>query len=129
MATKNTTKQIVVGEIPWKNWLHILKARAQDLAGDSDHTFKYRDRDRINQAVTRRQIVTIYETAYSELAESFVGHLERIDELFAENSNLKQSVSGLEQIVARSNERLETASRRINGLLRLIELPLVPPHD
>ncbi len=128
MATKNTTKQIVKpGEGMWKNWFSILEARAQDLASDTDHTFSYRDRDAINKGVSRQQLVTIYETAYSELAESFVGHLERIDELFAENANLKRQVGNLEEYLRRVEERLETAGRQVNGLLKMIEEPVAEP--
>ena len=127
MATKNTTQQIVkTGEGMWTNWLKILEARVLDLAMDADHTFRYGDRNSITEGVTRQDIVTIYETAYSELAESFHGHLEQVDELFAENRNLKRSVANQEQIIAASDERLETALRRINGLLGLIEQPVTP---
>ena len=132
MSTKNTTKQIVTGhskESGWKNWYSILEARARDLAYDKDHTFTHRNGKAISQGVTRQQIVTIYETAYSELAEFFVGHLERIDELFAENAALKQSASDLERVLTRNDEQLETALQRINGLLGLIQKPATLPAD
>ena len=125
MATKNTTKQIVkTGEDQWKNWLKILEARVLDLAMDPDHTFRYGDRNSVSEGVTRRDIVTIYETAYSELAESFHGYQEQMNELSVENRNLKQSVSNQAGIIEASNARLETALRRINGLLELIEQPV-----
>ena len=125
MATKHTTKQIVASkEVVWETWFHILEARVRDLANDSDHTLAWKDRAALNKSVTRRQIVTIYETAYSELAESFVGHLERINELANENNSLQKSVSNLEQHLGASDERLNTALRRINGLLELIEQPV-----
>jgi len=130
MSTKNTTKQIVTGhskESGWKNWYSILEARARDLAYDKDHTFTHRNGKAISQGVTRQQIVTIYETAYSELAEFFVGHLERIDELDIEISNLKRQVGNLEEYLRRVEEQLETAGRQVNGLLKVIEEPVVEP--
>ncbi len=128
MATKNTTKQIVkTGPGMWENWYKILQARVRDLASDRDHTLSYRDRDSLTKSVTRRQIVTLYETAYSELAESFHGHVERIDELDIETANLKQQVENLEEYVSRVEERLETANRQVNGLLKVIEEPVAEP--
>ena len=128
MATKNTTKQIVkTGEGMWENWFSILNARARDLAMDTDHTFSHRDKTAINKGVTRQDLVTIYETAYSELAESFVGHLERIDELFAENAKSKRRLDDLNIYVSEVEERLETANRQVNGLLKVIEEPVAEP--
>ena len=130
MATKNTTKQIVGAfagaweEMPWHI---ILKQRAHDLAMDKDHTLTYADRDEITINTSRKEIVHLYETAYSELAESFVGHLERIDELDAEVGNLERSVREHQEHILKVEERLGSAERRLSGLLLLIEQPIEEP--
>ncbi len=108
------------------NWFRILKARAQALASDGDHTFTYRDRDALTKNTTRQQIVDIYETAYSELAESFHGHLERIDELDGEVATLLRSNQHLEDYATKLRQQLDTAQRRVNGLLTVIEKEIPP---
>ena len=123
MATKNTTEHLGLGE-GWNPWDKILAARAQDLAMNKDHTFTYADRDRINQATTRKQIVEIYETAYSELAESFHGHLERISELEYDKTRLDTLLEDRLRYTLELEERLESMSRQIAGLLLLIEQPV-----
>ncbi len=127
MATKNTTKQ-VAGE-DWKMvpWHVILKNRAHDLAMDKDHTLTYADRDRVSPTTSRNEIVQMYETAYSELAESFHGHLERIGELDAEVGNLERTLSQQREHIFKVEERLDTAMRRLSGLLLLIEQPIEQP--
>ena len=124
MATKNTTNQIVVGKVMWEGWYKILEARVRDLSNDSDHTLSWKDRAAFNKGVTRRQIVTIYETAYSELAESFVGHLEQINELENQNINFQRKVDDLNIYVSEIEVRLETSNRQVNGLLKVIEEPV-----
>ena len=130
MATKNTTEQIVRAlagaweEMPWHI---ILKQRAHDLAADKDHTLTYADRDKITKSASRKQIVDFYEMAYSELAESFVGHLERIDELDSEVRNLERTLSEQREHILKVEERLGSTERRLLGLLLLIEQPIEDP--
>lgn len=129
MGIKNTTDQLVkVTDGKWSsaNWYSVLAARARDLASDKDHHFSYRDRDALNKNITRWQIVTIYEMAYSELAESFHGHLERIDELDAEKNTLKIGNRRLDEYAEKLREQLEVAQRRVNGLLTVIERETPP---
>lgn len=129
MAIKNTTDQLVkVTDGKWSsaNWYSVLAARARDLASDKDHYFSYQDRNALNKNVTRWQIVTIYEMAYSELTESFHGHLERIEELESEKRVLLNSNHHLEEYAGKLRERLEIAQRRVNGLLTVIEKEIPP---
>jgi len=127
MATKNTTHHLAGKgweEVPWYD---ILTARAQDLAMDKDHTFGYDDRDRVSVNTSRKEIVHIYETAYSELAESFVGHLEYISELEGNKTNLNKLLNDHLTINLDLEERLGTALRQVEGLLLLIEQPVKTP--
>ncbi len=130
MATKNTTRQVVGAfegaweEIPWHV---ILKHRAHDLAMDKDHTLTYADRDRVSPTTSRNEIVQMYETAYSELAESFVGHLERIEELEGDKSHLNTLLSDQLTYTLALGDRLESTSRQLAGLLLLIEQPVQTP--
>ena len=98
MGTKNTTKQVVGREWEEASWNNILVARARDLAYDNDHTFSHKDQAQISKATTRKQIVQMYEDAYSELAESFHGHLEHINELEADKSRLNTLLSDLDTV-------------------------------
>ncbi len=127
MATKNTTKQVAGSKWEEASWYFILNARAQDLAMDKDHTFTYADRDQITNTSTRKEIVALYETAYSELAESFVGHLERIDELNAEVGNLERTLREQQEHILNLEERLAQTMRRLTGMLSLIEQPIEDP--
>ncbi len=129
MATsKNTTKYLIPGKT-WQeaSWFEILTARAQDLAMDKDHTFSYQDRDRITRTTTRQEIIHLYETAYSELAESFHGHLEYISELEGDKTNLNKLLGDHLTFNLDLEERLETALRQVEGLLLLIEQPVKTP--
>ncbi len=124
MATKNTTRQILKSdweEIPWHV---VLKHRAQDLAMDEDHTLTYADRDRVTINTSRKEIVHLYETAYSELAESFHGHLERISELEYDKTRLDTLLEDRLRYTLELEERLESISRQRAGLLLLIEQPV-----
>lgn len=123
MATKNTTKHIV-GGIEDITWHDTLKARAQDLAMDKDHSLTYADRDKIAKSASRKQIVDLYETAYSELAESFHGHLEHIAELEGDKTHLNTLLQDRLSYTLELEERLESASRQRAGLLLLIEQPV-----
>ena len=130
MATKNTTEQIVEAlagtweEMPWHI---ILKQRAHDLAMDKDHTLTYADRDRVTINTSRKEIVHLYETAYSELAESFVGHLERIEELESELASQARILNEQREHIFAVEERLGQTIRRLTGLLLLIEQPIEEP--
>ena len=103
-------------------WFRIIRSRAQELASDTDHSFSYRDRDALTEGFTRTQIIHIYETAYSELAESFHGLVDRNEELdqdlAAALDNEKLSHGNL--LVA--NNRVDKLTRQITGLLNLMEL-------
>ena len=124
MGSKKTTKQIVkTGERMWENWYSILEARVRDLSNDTDHTLSWKDRAALNKGVTRRQIVTIYETAYSELAESFHGIIDRNKELERDldlaKSHAEHSYADLEV----ANRRIGKLDRRVEGFLNVIESP------
>lgn len=128
MATKNTTRQVVGKDWETASWYEIFLARARDLAMDRDHTFDYTDFDQITpHRSTREQIVELYETAYSELAESFVGHLEHIEELEAAKTNLNKLLNDQLTFNLDLEERLGSATRQLAGLLLLIEQPVEPP--
>ena len=124
MATKNTTKQVAGEDWEMVPWHVILKNRVHDLAMDKDHTLTYSDRDRVSPATSRNEIVHIYETAYSELAESFVGHLERIDELEVDKTHLNALLGDQLSYTLALGDRLESTSRQLAGLLQLIEQPV-----
>jgi len=128
MAIKTTTVQLVGKKVTESTmgWYHLLIARTRDLAIDKDHTFTFKDRNALNKNTTRQRIIEIYETAYSELAESFHGHLERINELDDEVANLLRSNKHLDESVTKLLARLETAQRRVNGLLTVIEKEISP---
>lgn len=128
MAIKNTTRQIMT-ENDWEEipWHIILKHRAHDLAMDKDHTLTYADRDRITKTTSRAEIVHLYETAYSELAESFHGHLERIEELEGNKSHLNTLLNDQLSYVLKLEQHLESTSRQLAGLLLLIEQPVKTP--
>jgi hypothetical protein len=107
----------------------MLKGRAQALASDGDHTFTYRDRDALTKNTTRQQIVDIYETAYSELAESFHGIVDRNKEL---ESDLLITISArdrLEKDLGVANNRIEKLDRRVEGFLNVIEILNRPMYD
>ncbi len=127
MATKNTTNQVAGSKWEEASWYFILSARAQDLAMDKDHTFTYADRDQITNTSTRKEIVALYETAYSELAESFVGHLERIEEVEGELASQARILSEQREHIFAVEERLDQTMRRLTGLLLLIEQPIEEP--
>ncbi len=124
MATKNTTSQILKSDWEEMPWHVVLKQRAHDLAMDGDHTLTYADRDRVTTNTSRQEIVQLYETAYSELAESFHGHLERISELEYDKSRQDTLLEDRLSYTLELEERLESASRQIAGLLLLIEQPV-----
>lgn len=131
MAIKpTTTKQMIsrsqiLGETlsSTSYWFRMLKARAQALASDGDHTFTYRERDALTKSTTRQQIVDIYETAYSELAESFHGHLERIGELDSELARVMNTRDHTHADLLAANNRIDKLNRRIEGFLNVIESP------
>ncbi len=127
MATKNTTKQILKSDWEEISWHVILHHRAQDLAMDKDHTLTYTDRDQITKTTSRQEIVQLYETAYSELAESFHGHLEYISELEADKTHLNKLLGDHLAFNLDLEERLRTALRQVEGLLLLIEQPVKTP--
>ncbi len=127
MATKNTTHHLAGKGWETVPWYDILAARAQDLAMDKDHTFTYADRDQITNTTTRTKIVHLYETAYSELAESFVGHLEYINELETDKTHLNKLLGDHLTFNLDLEERLGTALRQVEGLLLLIEQPVKTP--
>lgn len=124
MATKNTTKHLAGTKWEEASWYFILNARAQDLAMDKDHSFTYGDRDEITSTTTRKKIVHLYETAYSELAESFVGHLEYINELETDKTHLNTLLNDQLSYTLALEDRLESTSRQLAGLLQLIEQPV-----
>ena len=130
MATKNTTKQVVGEDWEMVPWHVILKNRVHDLAMDEDHTLTYGDRDRVSPATSRTELVHIYETAYSELAESFVGHLEHIEELEADVANLRKNLERQQGYSMELEDMLESTVRQLGGLLSLIEQPArgLPPR-
>ena len=102
-------------------WFRKVKARANELANDPDHTFSYRDRDAITKTVTRDEIVEVYETAYSELAESFHGLIDRNEELESENRNLRSDLERNRENILHANNRIAKLDRRIEGFLTVIE--------
>ncbi len=128
MATKHTTKQVVGNEWEMASWYTIFHARARDLAVDMDHTFDHTDFDQITEhRSTREQIVALYETAYSELAESFHGHLERINELEGDKAHLNTLLNDQLSYARELQQHLESISRQLAGLLLLIEQPVQTP--
>ena len=104
-----------------RTWWVWVKARANALANDRDHTFTYTDRDAFNKNYTRAQIVQMYETAYSELAESFHGIVDRNEELEGDLAAALANESDNHNRLLSANNRIEKLDRRIEGFLTMIE--------
>ena len=105
------------------NWFKTLKERCLELARDSAHSMDMREYARITKGITRQLIVDLYEAAYSELAESFHGHLERISELESEQRILMDERKKLSEYAGELFARLEVERARVAGLLKVIETP------
>ena len=118
---KSTAQMMKWTTVSGTPWYRILRSRAAELANDEDHTFTYKDRDAVTKNYTRLQIVNMYETAYSELAESFHGHLEHIKELENDLSVALNDREFSHSHLLVANNRIAKLNRRIEGFLTVIE--------
>ena len=123
-SKKKTTETMmewsrVPDDVPW---FRTVRSRAQELASDGDHSFTYNDRDAITKNYSRAQIIHMYETAYSELAESFHGVMDRNKELDQDLAAALRNEKSNHDSLLSANNRIAKLDRRVEGFLKMLEV-------
>jgi predicted nuclease with TOPRIM domain len=102
------------------SWFGVLRNRGTELARDTMHSFHYGDRNVLTKGVTRARIVDIYETAYSELAESYAGMKDAYDDIRGQLSTTKHELKFQMESVEEAQHRIKNLERERAGLMDLI---------
>lgn len=109
------------------DWFTTLKTRCLELVNDNGHSMTHNERNKVTKGITRQGIVNLYENAYVELSESYGGLEDSWKEGNAEIDQLKRERKQLSEYAGSLQEQVEVSTRRINGLLEVIEKDVPEP--